>query len=40
MFNEMVEAIDLLYFLADKQTRRSRRRNRSSGVQYMLEEVC
>lgn len=40
IFNDMVEAIDLLYFLTDRhQKRRTRRRNSNPSVQYLCEEV-
>lgn len=41
MFNEAVEAIDLLYFLADRhqRQRRKRKRNWIPSVEYLLEEV-
>lgn len=41
MFNDVVEAIDLLYFLADRhqKRRRSKRRNRTPSVEYLCEEV-
>ncbi|TQB77476.1 hypothetical protein MPDQ_000016 [Monascus purpureus] len=39
IFNDMVEAIDLLYFLTDRhQKRRTRRRNSNPSVQYLCEE--
>ncbi|KAE8310725.1 hypothetical protein BDV41DRAFT_544376 [Aspergillus transmontanensis] len=40
MFNDVVEAIDLLYFLADRhqKRRRSKRRNRTPSVEYLCEE--
>lgn len=41
MFNDTVEAIDLLYFLADRhQRRRKRRKMWNPSVDYLLEEVC
>lgn len=41
MFNDAVEAIDLLYFLADwhHQRRRRRKKNWIPSVEYLLEEV-
>ncbi|KAE8392199.1 hypothetical protein BDV23DRAFT_151802 [Aspergillus alliaceus] len=39
MFNDVVEAIDLLYFLADRhQKRRSKRRNWKPSLEYLCEE--
>ncbi|KAL4890246.1 hypothetical protein BDV59DRAFT_185121 [Aspergillus ambiguus] len=39
MFIDVVEAIDLLYFLADRhQSRRKRRRNWNPSVEYLCEE--
>ncbi|RMJ22890.1 hypothetical protein PHISP_06232 [Aspergillus sp. HF37] len=42
MFNEAVEAIDLLYFLADRhhQRRRRRKKNWIPSVEYLLEEYA
>ena len=40
MFNETVEAIDLLYFLADRHQRKRRRQKAwNPSVEYLLEEV-
>lgn len=40
VFNEMVEAIDLLYFLADRhQRRRGKRKNWNPTVEYLCDEV-
>jgi hypothetical protein len=40
MFNDVVEAIDLLYFLADRhQKRRRKRRNWNPSLDYLCEEV-
>ena len=40
MFNEMVEAIDLLYFLADKHQRKGRRgKNWNPKLDYLFDEV-
>lgn len=40
MFNEVVEAIDLLYFLADRHKRkRGRRKFEGPSVEYLFEEV-
>lgn len=39
-FNDMVEAIDLLYFLIDRhQKRRRRRKDWNPSVEYLGEEV-
>ncbi|KAJ9209577.1 hypothetical protein DTO166G4_8827 [Paecilomyces variotii] len=39
VFNEMVEAIDLLYFLADRhQRRRGKRKNWNPTVEYLCDE--
>ncbi|KAF7590904.1 hypothetical protein BBP40_002266 [Aspergillus hancockii] len=39
MFNDVVEAIDLLYFLADRhQKRRRKRKNWNPSVEYLCEE--
>ncbi|KAE8352992.1 hypothetical protein BDV28DRAFT_134037 [Aspergillus coremiiformis] len=39
MFNDVVEAIDLLYFLADRHLqRRSKRRNWQPSLEYLCEE--
>ncbi|KAL1852967.1 hypothetical protein Plec18170_005549 [Paecilomyces lecythidis] len=39
VFNEMVEAIDLLYFLSDRhQKRRGKRRNWNPTVEYLCDE--
>lgn len=42
IFNDVVEAIDLLYFLADRHQskRRRKRRNWNPSVEYLCEEVC
>ena len=40
MFNEMVEAIDLLYFLADRhQKKRRKRKDWNPSLEYLCEEV-
>lgn len=40
VFLEVTEAIDLLYFLADRhQSRRRKRRNWNPSVEYLCEEV-
>lgn len=40
MFNEMVEAIDLLYFLADKhQNSRRRGKKWNPKIDYLFDEV-
>ena len=40
MFNEIVEAIDLLYFLADRhQKKRRKRKDWSPSVEYLCDEV-
>jgi hypothetical protein len=40
MFNEMVEAIDLLYFLADKHQRKGRRGKKwNPKLDYLFDEV-
>lgn len=40
MFNEMVEAIDLLYFLTDKHQRKARRGRRwNPKPEYLFDEV-
>ena len=40
MFNEIVEAIDLLYFLADRhQKKRRKRKDWNPSVEYLCDEV-
>lgn len=40
IFNDVIEAIDLLYFLADRhQAKRRKRRNWNPSVEYLCEEV-
>ena len=39
MFNDVVEAIDLLYFLADRHQSKRKRRNWNPSVEYLCEEV-
>lgn len=40
MYNDMVEAIDLLYFLVDRhQRRRRKRRTWDPSFEYLCEEV-
>lgn len=40
MFNDVVEAIDLFYFLADRhQSKRRKGKNWNPSVEYLLEEV-
>ena len=40
MFSEMVEAIDLLYFLADRhQKKRRKRKDWNPSLEYLCEEV-
>ncbi|OOF94571.1 hypothetical protein ASPCADRAFT_148285 [Aspergillus carbonarius ITEM 5010] len=38
MFNDVVEAIDLLYFLADRHQSKRKRRNWNPSVEYLCEE--
>lgn len=41
MFNDMVEAVDLLYFLVDQHQRKKRRRRDGEPTfEYLCEEVC
>jgi hypothetical protein len=41
MFGEIVEAVDLLYFLADKHQSKGRKGNRwQPKVEFLFQEVC
>jgi hypothetical protein len=40
MYNDMVEAIDLLYFLVDRHQRRRSGRRSQPGFEYLCDEVC
>ena len=41
MFYQMVEAIDLLYFLADKHQKKGRRKTQwNPKVDFLFNEVC